>query len=69
MKLEELIPRILFERKSFLNVTEDSLRKEIDNSLKISEEDALDTEESREDTVEADQQEVFNKHKFELSKI
>ena len=38
------------------------------NSLKISEEDALDTEESREDTVEADQQEVFNKHKFELSK-
>lgn len=68
MKLEELIPRILFERKSFLNVTEDSLRKEIDNSLKISEEDALDTEESREDTVEADQQEVFNKHKFELSK-
>ena len=48
-------------------MTEDSLRKEIDNSLKISEEDALDTEESR-DTVETDQQEMFNKHKFELSK-
>ncbi|RCK55963.1 Mediator of RNA polymerase II transcription subunit 17 [Candida viswanathii] len=70
LKLEELIPRILIERKSFLNVTEDSLRKEIDN------------EEASEAAVEADvpaievpleeeeedQQEVFNKQKFELSK-
>ncbi|KAK6457789.1 mediator of RNA polymerase II transcription subunit 17 [Scheffersomyces xylosifermentans] len=31
LTIAELIPRILIERKSFLNVTEESLREEIDN--------------------------------------
>lgn len=70
LKLEELIPRILIEHKSFLNVTEDSLRKEIENSNEEMKQEAhLDIP-----TIEIpleeeeDQQEVFNKQKFELSK-
>ncbi|RCK60828.1 Mediator of RNA polymerase II transcription subunit 17 [Candida viswanathii] len=70
LKLEELIPRILIERKSFLNVTEDSLRKEIDNEE--ASEAAVETDvpaiEVPLEEEEEDQQEVFNKQKFELSK-
>ncbi|CAK9438623.1 uncharacterized protein LODBEIA_P28470 [Lodderomyces beijingensis] len=31
-RLSELIPRILYERRSFLNITEDSLKREIESS-------------------------------------
>lgn len=70
LKLEELIPRILIERKSFLNVTEESLQQEIENS---NEEAQVVTEidtSAIDVPLEEDeyQQEVFNKQKFELSK-
>ncbi|EMG46814.1 hypothetical protein G210_2934, partial [Candida maltosa Xu316] len=71
LKLEELIPRILIERKSFINITEESLRKEIENATKPPDDSLLEPEETPtvETTPEAvDEQEEFNKQKFELSK-
>ena len=35
--MAELIPRILFQRKSFLNITEESLQQEIDNQDSLNE--------------------------------
>ncbi|EER31787.1 conserved hypothetical protein [Candida tropicalis MYA-3404] len=70
LKLEELIPRILIERKSFLNVTEASLQQEIENSNEEAQV-ATEIDTSAIDVPleeDEDQQEVFNKQKFELSK-
>ncbi|EGW34921.1 mediator of RNA polymerase II transcription subunit 17 [Spathaspora passalidarum NRRL Y-27907] len=70
LNLEELIPRILLERKSFINVTEDSLKKEIEKSslgIDKEEEELLSTEGTDQDE-QTDPQEAFNKHKLELSK-
>ena len=70
LKPEELIPRILIERKSFLNVTEASLQQEIENSNEEAQV-ATEIDTSAIDVPleeDEDQQEVFNKQKFELSK-
>ncbi|KAG7664012.1 SRB4 [[Candida] subhashii] len=79
LNLEELIPRILIERKSFLNITEDSLREEIENENNSFGEPSQDgdvilasppTTSSSEEPLLAqdDPQEIFNKQKVELSK-
>ncbi|CAI5757579.1 unnamed protein product [Candida verbasci] len=62
LKLEELIPRILMTRKSFLNVTEESLSEELKNPN-------LQPENIQETTQEEEQDvDLFNKQKFELTK-
>ncbi|KAK6202603.1 mediator of RNA polymerase II transcription subunit 17 [Scheffersomyces amazonensis] len=53
LSLADLIPRILIERKSFLNVTEDNLREEIENGEHIHNEDQSDAV-SRIDSTESD---------------
>ncbi|RLV92143.1 Mediator of RNA polymerase II transcription subunit 17 [Spathaspora sp. JA1] len=73
LNLEELIPRILIERKSFINVTEDSLKKEIEkSSLGIDKEEEIlsmdGTEQEQQQQQQIDPQETFNKYKLELSK-
>lgn len=67
-----MIPRILIERQGFVNITEDSLRKEIEKSTKESDEILINESQDspEEDSGEADEDplDVFVQQKFELSK-
>lgn len=60
--IAELIPQILIERQSFLNITEDSLREEIaQKGVEVVNDDVENTEEDAESAFQ-----TFQRRKFEL---
>ena len=71
MAIVDLIPRILIERQSFVDITEESLQEEIDNELNLaSVTDLVDIpgEIAFDDDSEEDPVEIFNKQTAELTK-
>lgn len=64
LSISELIPRILIERDSFLNITEESLQEEINHESN----DSNSLTEENEVEVEEDPIETFQKQKLDLSR-
>lgn len=74
LPINELITRILFERKSFLNITEDSLKEEIETYKNgIADEEEEDSKEIEQDLNDQDDNpqesklQIFQRQKLELA--